>query len=177
MKRIFWDMDGVVARFYDEVQYLERMWEKDFFLNLNPYENVINCIKYCVKKMPDAEHYILSAGNPGTSAFPEKKQWLDLHLPEIPMERRIFMNVGESKAAAVPGGITKNDHLIDDYTVNILDWEENGGTGIKLLNNVNGKGRRGPEWNGATLCYDDTVTSFCMNLSNILNIPCNWIFD
>jgi 5'(3')-deoxyribonucleotidase len=154
-KRIFIDMDGVLARFYDQAKYLERMWEKDFFWLLEPYTNTVDMVKELLRQ--EYEIYILSACNPDSFAMEEKDRWLDLYLPEIPQQNRLFCYVGENKADKVPNGIRKGDVLIDDYTHNLLLWEEVGGTGVKFINNVNGLGRKGPEWNGAKIAYDDTV--------------------
>lgn len=155
--RIFFDMDGVLARFYDHVNYLERMWEKNFFYLLEPYTNTVDLVNACMSEFGDVDIYILSACNKDSSAMEEKKAWVDLFLPLIPAERRIFCWVGENKADYVPGGIRPNDFLIDDYTLNLLKWQSSGGVGIKFLNNVNGKGLIGPKWNGDAISYDDTV--------------------
>ena len=167
-KRIFFDMDGVLARFYDQAKYLERMWEKDFFWLLEPYTNTIELVRSLIKET-DAEIFILSACNPGSSAMEEKERWLDLFLPEIAKENRVFCFVGENKAEKVPGGITKNDFLIDDYTHNLLQWKEAGGTGIKFINNVNGLGLKGPEWTGAKIAYDDTAFTNVEAIKEIIN--------
>lgn len=40
-KRLLVDMDGTLARFHDQANYLERMFEKDFFRELEPFENMV----------------------------------------------------------------------------------------------------------------------------------------
>lgn len=39
--KIYIDMDGTIARFHDENLYLERMFEKGFFIDLKPFENAV----------------------------------------------------------------------------------------------------------------------------------------
>lgn len=56
---------------------------------------------------------------------------------------RIFVPCGESKAAAAANRlkmpfIDKSFVLLDDYSVNLHDWKEKGGSGIKLRNGING---------------------------------------
>ena len=53
------------------------------------------------------------------------------------------MPCGESKAAAAANRlkmpcIDKSFVLLDDYSVNLHDWKEKGGSGIKLRNGING---------------------------------------
>ena len=51
MNRLFLGMDGTLAPFHNEVQYLERMWEKDFFRNLKPFQNMIDAVKWNLLKV------------------------------------------------------------------------------------------------------------------------------
>jgi len=52
------------------------------------------------------------------------------------MEHRIFPACGESKRDQIQGGINENDWLLDDYTLNLNQWDPPG-RGIKLLNGIN----------------------------------------
>ena len=57
--RIFVDMDGTIARFYEAEDCLERMCETGFFANLRPYEKMIKMLEKLNEK--GYEIFILSA--------------------------------------------------------------------------------------------------------------------
>ena len=44
-KRLLVDMDGTLARFHDQANYLERMFEKDFFRELEPLEKMVEGVR------------------------------------------------------------------------------------------------------------------------------------
>lgn len=157
-KRLFVDMDGTLARFHDEVNYLERMWEQGFFLNLKPFQEMIDSIKLLKKETPEIEVYILSAAIDGFPPFcqKEKHQWLDKHLPEVDSLHRIFTKVGDPKSSYIPGGIDREDYLLDDYNKNLDEWIEFGGSSIKCVNNINHKGLIGPIWSGELVRADES---------------------
>ncbi|WP_124098198.1 5'-nucleotidase [Ruminococcus sp. Marseille-P6503] len=168
--RLFVDMDGTLARFHDEVQYLERMWEKDFFRNLKPFENMVKAIKQLAEQEPEIEIYILSAAIDGEPPFcyRQKNQWLDEQLPEIDNFHRIFTKVGAPKSEYIPGGIDKNDFLLDDYNKNLDEWLEFGGSSVKCVNNINHKGRIGKLWDGELVRTEDTPERICSQLTDII---------
>lgn len=137
-ERIFVDMDGVLATF-NPVASEEELYEKGYFANLEPMTTVIEGMKQYIKENPDKDIYILSAyltDNP--FALQEKNEWLDRHLPEIQSDHRIFCLCGKQKADYIIGGIKETDILIDDYTKNLIEWKQQGGIGVKLLNGING---------------------------------------
>ncbi len=145
ISRLFIDIDGTLAVF-TPVEQMETLYEEGYFRNLKPHGNVIEGVKFFMKTNPATEVYILSSVLADSRyALEEKNAWADQYLPEIDRDRRIFPPCGENKADYVPGGISRADVLLDDYTDNLLNWKEQGGTGIKLMNGINGtKGR----WDG-----------------------------
>lgn len=147
--RIFIDMDGTLARFHDEVSYLERMFEKGFFKGLKPFENAVEAVKQLAGNT-DIEVYILSAAVDGEPPYckVEKNKWLDSFLSQIDCEHRIFTKVGVDKTAAIPNGIQSTDVLWDDYNKNLEEWENAGGIAVKCKNNINHKGMVGSLWTG-----------------------------
>lgn len=148
--RLFIDMDGTLARFHDEVQYLERMFEKDFFKNLKPFENAVSAVNELIKTCPEIEVYILSAavgGEPPYCEF-EKHLWIANNLGGIDTAHMLFTAMGENKASAIPGGIKGTDILWDDYNKNLEEWEKAGGVAVKCKNNINHKGLVGELWQG-----------------------------
>lgn len=58
--RLFIDMDGTLAKF-QTVDTLEKLYEKGYFYNLPPNENVVEAIRNIINNHPEKEVYILSA--------------------------------------------------------------------------------------------------------------------
>lgn len=134
-QRLFVDMDGTLAEF-KTVDTLETLYEKDYFINLKPNENVLGAIKQLIADN-DFDVYILSAYlTDSRYALEEKNAWLDKYLPELPQEKRLFVPCGTDKSVAVPGLIRPDDYLLDDYTKNLSEWEPPA-RGIKLINGIN----------------------------------------
>lgn len=189
-QRLFLDMDGTLARFHDQVNFLERMFEKDFFRNLLPFENMVQGVSQFIKSHPEIEVYILSAKVLGEPPYceSEKHTWLDIYLPEIPRERRIFTEIGRPKSAFIPGGITKNDYLLDDYNRGLNQWLYDGGKAVKCHNNINQRGlgayggKSGNLWIGPMVHVDDEPEMICaeleqhMGLSYDLSLLCS-VYD
>lgn len=135
-QRLFVDMDGTLATF-KPIQKLETLYEKNYFLNLEPQMNVINAVQTILSSHPDIEVYILSAVLTDSEfALEEKNAWLDQYLPEIDPQHRIFPPCGRDKKEFLPDSIKENDFLLDDYTNNLTLWEPPA-RGIKLLNDIN----------------------------------------
>lgn len=166
-KRIFVDMDGTLAEWRNidvNIECLEQadaasieeymnqiLYLPNYFSSLSPHEEVVNAVKSLVREKA-FDVYVLSCVLPdkdGVSPSDQKHQWLNKFLPEVDMEHRIFVPNGEDKKLHLPGGIKQGDILLDDYTKNLLQWEESGiGTGVKVLNYVNStKGK----WNGSMI--------------------------
>lgn len=136
--RVFVDMDGTLAKF--TVTPEERLMERGYFLNLQPNWDLLNNVKQLAKEDNGIEVYIISAVLMDSDyAEDEKKQWLDIYLPEIPEENRIFTpcKSGINKADYVPGEIWATDVLIDDYSKNLFQWKKSGGTGLKAVTDMN----------------------------------------
>lgn len=153
-KKIFLDMDGVIADFDTEFNNRHGMsphqaridtdasfWVKfnenptDFYLNMPHYDNTFRLIK-SVESLAMEHGYkveILTAIPRMTTyatAIEEKKQWLiDRDLGHIPF------NIG-------PHSADKHKHyrdgaiLIDDNIYNIRQWKAKGGFGILFNNGV-----------------------------------------
>ena len=153
-KRLFVDMDGTLARFHDEVRYLERMYEDGFFLQLNPFLSVVEAVDELALN-PDLEVYILSSCVT-EKCKEEKLAWVNRYLSNIPSDRCVLVDVGCNKALCFGRPLSANDYLLDDYNVNLGDWQAAGGHAIKLVNNINHKGMFGPLWKGEC-CYEADV--------------------
>lgn len=178
-KRLFIDMDGTVAKFHDEVKYLERMFEKGFFKNLAPFENLTDGLKQFSEQYPNVEMFILSACIDGEPPYcqSEKHLWCANHLPFTNVAHRIFTKMGKSKADYIPGGITKDDYLLDDYNKNLEEWQQSGGSSIKCKNNINHKGLIGELWTGDIIDNNTTPTNIVGELAFMMDLPLNTLFQ
>ena len=175
-KRLLVDMDGTLARFHDEVDYLERMFEQGFFEELAPFENMVEGIRLFIKDHPDVEVYTCSAAVQSPFCQGEKDAWLDRYLPEISKENRIYTEVGKSKADYLPGGATKDDYLLDDYNRGLNKFLFDGGSAIKCHNNINQKGvgahggERGYMWEGPMVHAEDEPELIAAELAQLMGL-------
>jgi len=135
MKKIFLDLDGTLARF-NVPNALNRFDnEIGFFLNLKPYKGIGIIDKMAAK----GNVYIISA-SPNIRADIDKMLWVREYLPNLPYNNIIICRVGENKAEIIKRKlnieIDNNCYLLDDYTKNLVEWENAGGKGIKRITSV-----------------------------------------
>ena len=135
MRKIFLDLDGTVAKFNVKNALNRFATEKGFFAKLGAYVGIeiVNTIAKsgCV--------YVISA-SPNTQADNDKMIWLKKYLPNIPQKNITICRVGENKAKIIENKynfkIDNTCYLLDDYTKNLIEWEQAGGTGIKRITSV-----------------------------------------
>ena len=68
----------------------------------------------------------------------DKYQWMRERMPGFRQEDFLCVSVPKHEAIMTP--LTKLDPsciLVDDYNPNLYNWQQNGGTAIKLLNGIN----------------------------------------
>lgn len=175
-KRLFVDMDGTLARFHDQVNYLERMFEKGFFYELEPFENMTEALRLFTKMHPDVELFSISAKIQSDFCEEEKGFWLNEHLPEISHDHRIYTEMGRSKAEYIPGGLTSSDYLLDDYNRGLNLFLHGGGSVIKCHNNINQRGlglyggSAGRMWMGAMVHTFDKPEMIAAELSRHMGL-------
>lgn len=137
-KTIFFDLDGTVAEWRVAATF-EDLLKPGYFYTLNPTEIALfaNQMKKVVKNC-----YVLSAYMPETNALKEKQMWCEKYLPEFDAMHQLYVPCGIDKARfvmeALKRPLTKEDILIDDYSINLIEWENANGFGIKWLNGING---------------------------------------
>lgn len=140
--RLFVDMDGTLAAWNPDATYQEHLLRRGYFRNLPAYTSVVQAIQHISRSCSDIELYSLSSYiTESPYALYEKNSWLEEFIPEIHPKCRIFCDYGESKAETVyekTGQFSCRDFLLDDYSLNLHDWQASGGQGIKLLNGING---------------------------------------
>ena len=143
--RVFVDMDGTIARFYEADDCLEKMYEKGFFANLRPYEKMIKMLEKLNEK--GYEIYILSACV-STQCKIEKQAWLDKHLPWINNTHRIFILCGMNKAQYIKNkgyDDARVNVLIDNNSRNLDERNEafgRHGIAVKAVNEINNKKKK-----------------------------------
>ncbi len=170
--RVFIDMDGTLARFHAENNYLERMYEPSFFSGLAPYENAVDTATKLAEG-GEAEVFVISAvieGYPPGDCAEQKHAWLDEHLPMIDRAHRIFPPMGANKTEYVPEGVRADDLLVDDYNKNLEEWRTAGGTSVKFVNDINDRGLVGKRWEGERVYYSASAEDTAARLGEIANI-------
>lgn len=140
MKKIFLDLDGTVAKFNVRNALKRFETEKGFFAKLGAYKGIekINEMAKC------GNVYIISA-SPNEQADSDKMKWIEKYLNNVPMENRLICRCGDNKAEFLKAKgieIDKNCYLLDDYTKNLVEWEEVGGIGIKRITKVADNSRK-----------------------------------
>lgn len=167
--RFFIDMDGTLAEWRD-IKSNSELYQKGYYESLKPNNYLLEEVKNLIKEGKDI--YILSSFlSDSDYALKEKNIWLNKYLPELPVQKRIFVPYGDVKYKYLPSKITSFDYLIDDHTKNLLDWKEAGGTEIKFLNGINHiKG----VWQGLLLREDENISkNFNWILDNCFKEPVN----
>lgn len=180
-KRLFVDMDGTLAEWRSEAG-PEELYEKGYFASLRPYDTILNAVKSIWTAAQngeiDAELFILSAYLPDSSwAKAEKQEWLNEYLysmvraaeqyrrPMFDASHTLLVPCGSSKLDHVPGGVRASDYLLDDYTHNLREWEQAGGTPIKVFNGCNGK--RNTSWKDSVRTSADWKKNYQTLLSTL----------
>jgi len=140
--RIFFDMDDTLVDFSSKLLYggsIDVAFNEGFYFNLKPLPFLSEINK--LASMCPENVYILSACVDSPYCVDEKIAWLKKYLPAAFKGNVIFTKVGQDKALMVKEKIGepigKYDILVDDYSKNIFDWQEAGGTAIKFKNGFN----------------------------------------
>lgn len=172
MSKVYVDMDGTLCRFHDtEHKYIEAMWERGFYSSLKPFEEFLNGLSVCIDRNPNTEFYILSAVLDTEPPFieDEKREWLHRYLPQLADDHMIFVPAGKNKSEFI-GGISADCCLIDDYNVNLTDWQNAGGTAVKFVNDVNDRGlgayggEKGQLWSGLRISHEQNAMEICLQI-------------
>lgn len=184
--RVFFDMDGTLNKITNSLMdesgsvQLEKMYKtENFFEHIEPEKNMIKLVNKLSEQ--GVEVFSLSSCEPGDPPGFEKQKdkWLDKHHVNIVQENRIYVPYGEDKTNYIPGGLQNGDVLIDDYNLNLEEWQNKAADkklnakSVKAVNSLNDKGLgalggdKGNIWDGVRI-----YTSFSadLNANAILNI-------
>lgn len=162
---LFVDMDGTVAKFYYKKNYLEKMYEQGYFENL-PVYSIAKDIDELAKQDTCVQVYILSACIDSPYCEQEKMAWLFKNMPNIPKERFIFTKVGENKKDKASKQVATWQNcvniLLDDYTLNLEQWQGQDCMGIKFLNGINNTTQT---WQGAKVKTFGTLMEYLQKIA------------
>lgn len=146
--KIFLDMDGTIAKFNVPNALARFKTEKGFFARLGAYKGIED-----INKMAKTQDLYIISASPNMYADIDKKHWLEKYLPNLKKANIVFCRLGENKAHIIKRqlgiSIDRTCLLVDDYTKNLEQWQEFGGTGLKRLTHCadNSTGK----WKGYTL--------------------------
>lgn len=149
--RIFIDMDGCLARFYESPSWKKEFRTAGFFRNLRHYENMEEAVKL-LRERHDCIVYILTAVE-AAWVEEEKEAWIAEHFKDASAPfGMLFTRVGESKAKFVQDfyecELDESFVLVDDYSSNLVDWKNAGGVAVKFRNEFNACGINGTNFKG-----------------------------
>lgn len=165
--RIFIDMDGTIANIHAIPDWWEKVQsEKDFFKKLEPFSNMITALMlteiYYGNKIMLCSLSAVDKGQLSDAHEASKNVWLDENAYFI--KERIFVQCGQKKSACV-GTLSRRDILLDDYSKNLNDWVEDGGTAIKIRNGIN---CINGNWKGEIIYNQDSVDAIVRKLDSII---------
>lgn len=125
--KIYFDMDGVLARFNKNAT-MEEVFSEGYFRTLPPIQGMVDFAKDL--HFRGFEVFILSKSC--YSAIQEKIDWLSEFTPFIIPDKFVFVPLNANKANFV--NIDERSILIDDYNPNLRDWS---GFAIKCITDIN----------------------------------------
>jgi len=166
MINLFLDLDGTLAKFNSKRNALKRFDnEIGFFANLKPYKYI-----EFVNELATSENvnvYVISA-TPNEQADKDKLVWIRKYLNNIKEENICFSRLNENKAKVIKDKlnitIDNNCLLLDDYTKNLIEWQNLNGIGIKRITSKADNSTK--KWQG--LCLKDLrqLSSLLMSIAN-----------
>lgn len=127
---IYFDMDNTLCLWspFGNTEFaLKQMYSKGFYRELMCFSEAPAVIENLQKIGFKVK--ILSACIDSPYCRPEKKAWINYHIPTIKDEDIILVDVGENKANYIDN--IQQSILVDDYCQNLIDFYEAGGIGIK----------------------------------------------
>ena len=136
--KIYFDMDGVLARFDKAENAIERFAsEKGFFKSLEMTEFAKK-----IRNIKNTERFYILSASPNQIADNDKMEWIKENLPNIKIENVIFVRSGKAKAEYA----NEKAVLFDDFTENLEEFKNRNGRVIKVINKHSGIKRDYSNW-------------------------------
>lgn len=162
---IYFDMDGTLAYFNNRICSIEDLLEPNYFYNLAPIENMVQCMNILLASHEkDVNIYILSSCI-NENAKQQKDRWLDKHIPLLKKEDRIYVPFSKNKADYVKNKDNLNI-LIDDYNSNLVEFnnQNKNFVSIKAVNDINDVHGT---WKGERLYYTQSPFSLMVKIRHV----------
>ncbi len=152
MKTIYFDMDGVLAK-YDYNLYVPGpngelapflKLKSHVFLNLEPEENVMEAFNELYTKYKGSDSVSIKVltsiptGLLQAEHTIDKFKWCMKYIKNFDSDDFFCTSVKKHDAISESlWQLTKYDVLIDDYWKNLENWREHGGRAVKFINGIN----------------------------------------
>ena len=88
VKRLYVDMDGTLARFYEQAFCIEKMHETGFFRELSPYSNAVGAIKQIITSHNEEVGVCILSAAGNEQIIQDKIDWLMKHFQILYRESR-----------------------------------------------------------------------------------------
>lgn len=160
--RLYFDSDGCLAK-WDPNASIEDTFKEGFFTTREPQLNLMDAMCWFDSARGIGE--VLSAAYQEGTAIKEKTDWFEWWCPSI-------------KVNLVPYGVPKSSYinkeecniLIDDFTRNLVEWEEASpyNFSIKFYNEVNGTNGKWAAREGMALYHDMTSAAMINTLETMV---------
>ena len=181
MKKIFFDMDGVLAEYRKDCTEND-MKKKGYFLSLKPEQNMVNALNRLALDSKELGIHVCVLTKVYPTQFKcsvrEKLEWRDEYLPELFDSEFVMVN-GETEEKSdvikevFDGEINSDCFLIDDYNYNLNEWRKNGGSAVKYVNEINDKNRSFVGNRITHTMTEDEIYSYIVNMINAPDTPTN----
>lgn len=180
--RIIFDMDGTLCEWrniklnigqYEDKNVVQQKLSEllltdGYFRTLRPNENVVKLAELAFFSGLDVRVCTCYIMKDGHGPMEEKKEWLEHHMPWLPLSHVVFVPDGESKARYIPGGVREGDILVDDYTYNLRKFSQDSlgkGKCIKMYNGVNNTKE---SWDGSAFSTEASPSEMLEALHRVI---------
>lgn len=128
--RIYFDSDGVLAKWNDKASF-EEVCSPQYFLEREADPYIVELSKSLWLK-GDTVGIITSV--PNIHSITDKNKWFSKFVPFISKRNIVYVPYGEDKKNYID--FPEKAVLVDDYTKNLNAWD---GKAVKYYNGINGK--------------------------------------